>query len=171
LAKGPVILVTVAIALIALHLAQRRRVGPWWAHLIGIAIFVTLVMPWPLYIIRHVPNAMDIWRYESVGEMTGENTEKARPWWMYIGNSFQLPLPWTPVWIGGFVVAFVHGRRGVRGRRGRRRMVAILWQVLTAVFFSILSVKKPAYLLPAMPAQTLIVADALLILLAFSRSV
>jgi 4-amino-4-deoxy-L-arabinose transferase-like glycosyltransferase len=169
LSKGPVIFITVLIALLAIHLIHRRRVGPWWVHLLGLLLFLAITLPWPLYIHRHVPNALDIWRYESVGEMTGENVEKARPWWMYIGNSFQLPLPWTPLWIGGIVITFVHGRRGLHGRRTKRLLVPILWQVLTVLFFSLSSVKKPAYLLPAMPAQTLIIAEAIVILLAFGK--
>ncbi len=170
LSKGPVIFITVLLALVAIHLVRRRRPpGSWRAHLIGLILFLGISLPWPLYIMQHVPNALVIWRYESVGEVTGENVEKLRPWWMYLANSFQLPLPWTLVWIGGIVVTFVHGWRGVRSRRGQRRMIAILWQALTVGFFSLSGVKKPAYLLPVMPAQTLIVAEALVILLVFGR--
>jgi 4-amino-4-deoxy-L-arabinose transferase-like glycosyltransferase len=169
LSKGPVIFITVLIALLALHLCQRRRIGPWWADLIGLIIFLIITLPWPLYIIRHVPNAMDIWRYESVGELTGENVEKVRPWWSYIGYSFQLPLPWTVLWIGGMVMTLIHGRRGIKSPRGRRRSVALLWQVLTIFFFSLSGVKKSTYLLPALPAQTLLIAEAIVILLAFAK--
>ena len=167
--KGPVIVITVVLALLAFHFAYRHRVGSWRSHLAGIAFFLIIALPWPIYILQHVPNAATIWRYESVGEVTGENIEKVRPWWMYIANSFQLPLPWTPLWIGGIVVTFVHGRRGIRSPRGKRRMIAILWQALTVLFFSFSGVKKPAYLLPAMPCQALIVLEAIVVLLAFAK--
>ena len=169
LAKGPVIFATVAVPLVVLRVILRVRAGSWRTHLFGAILFLAIVVPWPLYILRHVPHAMDIWRYESVGEITGENVEKARPWWMYLATSFQLPLPWTVLWIGGFVMAFVHGKRGLKSPRGRRRMVAIAWLAVTIAFFSLSSVKKAAYLLPALPAQTLIVTDAIVLLLAFAR--
>jgi 4-amino-4-deoxy-L-arabinose transferase-like glycosyltransferase len=45
--------------------------------------------------------------------------------------------------------------------RNRRRMFAIVWFAIVLIFFSCVSVKKDAYLLPVIPAQTLIIADAI----------
>src|SRR5205085_7679105 len=105
LAKAPVNFLHVALALGAYHLCFRRRVpGRWWQHGIGFGLFLAVGLPWPLYILRHVPHAMELWRYESVGEFA-DNTEKARAWWFYLPGLFQIGLPWTPVWVVGVVGA------------------------------------------------------------------
>ena len=169
LSKGPVIFLLVGFALLGYQLFHRARIGSVISHLIGLVLFLLIAAPWFVYCLRHVPHAMDLWRYESVGEVSGENVEKARGWWMYLGYAFETSLPWTPLWIAGVVIAFVHGRRGIFSPRGRRRMIAITWYALILIFFSCLAVKKKAYLLPAMPAQTLIITDAIVVLLAFAK--
>src|SRR6185295_1539188 len=101
-----------------------------------------------------------IWRYESVGEF-GENVEKARPWFLYLVNSFQLALPWTPLWIFDLWLAATRRLRP----HNRRRLFAAGWMIFVIIVFSFMNVKKNAYLLPIMPAQCMLVADALLIVM------
>jgi hypothetical protein len=169
LAKGPVILVTILPAWVLARFVLRRRLrAPWGAHVGGIVIATIIALAWPAYVASRVPLAMEFWRYESIGELT-DNLQKARPWWEYLGVIVYLPLPWMPMWIAGIAAAFLHGRRGFRSPRGRRRTFALAWFVLTVFLFSLANIKKPAYLLPVMPAQTLIVADALVLLVAFAR--
>jgi 4-amino-4-deoxy-L-arabinose transferase-like glycosyltransferase len=175
LAKGPVILVPVipAIALLSFLLRRRRGGTHWPAHVVGAVLFLAIAMSWPLYVIRHVPRALELWRYESIGEFA-DNVEKARPWWLYAATSFQLPLPWVPLWIAGWVLPFLPASaRGMRDTinspRNRRRLFAMAWFAVVLAIFSFANVKKNAYLLPVMSAQTLIVADSLALMLAWSR--
>src|SRR5205814_1631280 len=96
------------------------------AHIIGVALFAVIAVPWYLYIYIKIPHAIELWRYESIGEIS-DNIEKARPWWLYLGSMFRLPLPWTPLWIAGIALVFIHGKRGLRTPRGRRRLVPLIW--------------------------------------------
>jgi 4-amino-4-deoxy-L-arabinose transferase-like glycosyltransferase len=190
LAKGPVPFITVGLALIPIHFFKRPKLARLPIHLFGLLLFILLAAPWYLYCIQHVPHAIDLWRYESVGEVSGENIEKARQWWSYIGYTFELAVPWTPIWISSIVLAFLHTRRrrtahhetsrsdqpllaasriNLLSPRNKRRLIAITWYALVILFFSFAGVKKRAYLLPAMPAQTLMIADALVTLIAFAR--
>jgi 4-amino-4-deoxy-L-arabinose transferase-like glycosyltransferase len=182
LAKGPVIFVTALPAVLIFNLVcQERFPRPLWAHAIGLLLFLALAAPWPMYVMRHVPNALELWQYESVGEL-GENQEKARPWWVYAAASFQLALPWTPLWIAGIVLALTRGRprrRSASGstirqrlhltRRGKARVFALTWLLFTISFFSLAHVKKNAYLLPVIPAFVLLTADAIAMLLGWAR--
>jgi len=93
--------------------------------------------------------------------VSGLNVEKARPWWTYLAATFVLVLPWTPMWIAGVALAAVRTRKRFSSPRNRRRMFAIAWYAIVMILFSFLGVKKDAYLLPVMPAQALIIADAI----------
>src|SRR5207237_4086355 len=97
LAKGPIIFIHLAIPIALYHLLKKRRPpGGLWLHLLGIAIFAAITLPWPLYVLRHIPNAKEVWWYESAGEIAG-NEENTRPWWFYLPQIFLITLPWTPL--------------------------------------------------------------------------
>jgi 4-amino-4-deoxy-L-arabinose transferase-like glycosyltransferase len=151
LAKGPPLLIHLLIPIVLYHVLYRRRVpGSISLHIIGIAILIAIALPWPLYVLRHIPHATDIWRYESVGELT-DNIDNARPFLYYLPQLLQISLPWTPLWLFGLAIAW----------RRRRTLFPLLWYALTVLFFSFVHLKKNAYLLPVMPAQTLLIALAI----------
>jgi 4-amino-4-deoxy-L-arabinose transferase-like glycosyltransferase len=155
LAKGPPLFLHLGISLAAFHFCFRRRIpGTIKSHLVGIALLLLVALPWVVYVLSHVKNAMELWRYESVGELA-DNVENARPWWFYLPNIFFIALPWTAAAITGVFV--VVGRPKIR----RRRLFPLLWLAVTVLFFSIVHLKKNPYLLPAMPAQTLLIAEGL----------
>ncbi|MDB5356895.1 MAG: glycosyl transferase family 39 [Phycisphaerales bacterium] len=105
LAKGPPAVVDILIPLAAFHLCYRRRLpGNLLAHLGGLGVMLAIALPWPWYVWRQVPHAMELWRYESVGELM-DNTENARPGWFYLPQVFFLSLPWTAVWLAGVGLA------------------------------------------------------------------
>jgi len=174
LSKGPVIFVTAIPAIVAYRLLVRPRA---WslkrprrhaAHLLGMALFFLVAMPWYAYIYLKIPHALELWRYESIGELS-DNVEKARPWWLYALSALRIPLPWTPMWIAGVLLALAHGKRGLRSPRGRKRLVPILWLASNLLFFSLANVKKDAYLLPVISAMALTSADAISVILALAR--
>jgi 4-amino-4-deoxy-L-arabinose transferase-like glycosyltransferase len=197
LAKGPPLLLLVAVPIMAFHVCYRRRVaGCWLGHLLGIAIVAAMVAPWIIYIHRHIPNVLEMWRYESVGELPGaDNVEKARPFWFYLPNLFVMSAPWTAVWVLGICQPFSRGRKessgGCHPERSEepaqslskgpaqpdepagsfaaRRWFPLTWYFTVILFFSLLPVKKNTYLLPAMPAQALLIAQALAMMLAAMR--
>ena len=163
LAKGPVVLLTVAVPLLAFHACFRRRApGGIVAHLAGIALLVLVALPWPLAVLRHVPNAVELWRYESVGELS-DNTENARAWWYYFANLPLLTAPWTPMWVFALVYAFLRNRP--------RTSFPITWFLVLFLCFSVVHLKKNPYLLPAMPAQAMMIGLAATTLLRVARRI
>ena len=155
LAKGPPLFLHLAIALIAFHFCFRRKIpGSVKSHLLGLALLLVIALPWPLYVRHHIKNAVELWRYESVGELA-DNVENARPWWFYLPNIFFIALPWAAAEITGVFV--VLARPTIR----RRRLFPLIWLGTTVLFFSFVNLKKNPYLLPATPAQTLLIAEGL----------
>jgi 4-amino-4-deoxy-L-arabinose transferase-like glycosyltransferase len=166
LSKGPVVFLHVAVPLIAYHFYYRPRVPHrWMLHLIGTVLFLGLTLVWPIYVYRHIPHALSVWWYESVGEVS-EHADQARPWWYYLPNLLQIALPWTPVLIVGWLDAVIG-----TGRSRKSVRFAFAWYVGVVLIFSLLNVKKNAYLLPVMPAQTLLIGYSLALLIRMARRV
>jgi 4-amino-4-deoxy-L-arabinose transferase-like glycosyltransferase len=161
LTKGPIIFIHTSIPIILFHILKRRPLPRGlWSHLLGLAIFIALALPWFLYIYNHIPHAIDIWKYESVGEISG-NDENTRPFWYYLPQLFLITLPWTPIWM----LAIYNLRR----TRAKRNLFPFLWFSLIVLCFSAIQQKKNAYLLPAMPAQTLMISQGIVLLIATLR--
>lgn len=167
MAKGPPLFVHLGIAIGLFHLLHRRKLpGGIGAHVLGIILLTAIALPWPVYIFRNIPHAGEIWRYESVGEMT-DNTENAKPFYYYIPLLFQISLPWTPLWVMGLALPFLRARK--KPRYQWRRLFPLMWFAIVVVFFSAVHLKKAAYLLPAMPAQTLMIAQVIVFITADLR--
>jgi 4-amino-4-deoxy-L-arabinose transferase-like glycosyltransferase len=161
LAKGPIIFLFVPITLVVYHICYRKRPPTSRnAHIIGVIVFLLIGLPWYFIVWKTVPHALELWRYESIGEVS-DNNEKARMWWYYLPNLLLITLPWTPIWLMGlaFPLRF----------RSRRRFFPLVATVLIVLIFSISYVKKNAYLLPLMPIETLVIAQGLIWITAIFR--
>jgi 4-amino-4-deoxy-L-arabinose transferase-like glycosyltransferase len=148
LAKGPVAFLHVGVAIGAFSWCfhRRPRVPLRW-HLGGIALFSTIALPWPIYVVSHLPSAFELWRFESIGEFY-DNRRNARPLWYYVPQLFLIAAPWTAFGIAGVSVA----------ARRRNKMFPLIWAAALFAMFSASYMKKNAYMLPVMPAVVLIIA-------------
>ncbi|MEO6434874.1 MAG: hypothetical protein ABIP55_03810, partial [Tepidisphaeraceae bacterium] len=161
MSKGPVILLHVGIACAALAFTHRLRPrGPMLTHAVGLGLFLVLTLSWPIYVLRTLPGALEIWRYESIGEFA-DNQRNPRAWWMYLPLTLQLTLPWIAFWAVGLLRAI--------DSRDRRRWFAPLWIALTVLVFSFAHNKKAAYLLPMTPAVILLAAQGVGAVMAMLR--
>jgi 4-amino-4-deoxy-L-arabinose transferase-like glycosyltransferase len=162
LAKGPLIFLHAVIPIIAFHICFRWRVPRGLtSHLIGVILFLAVALPWPLAVMHQVPNAMQLWRYESVGEISGENQEGLRAWWYYLLNLPLLAMPWVALWVCSLLHPFRNKRATV--------LFPILWYGFSVLFFTVVGQKKLPYLLPIMPAQVMMIAIAAVELLHAAR--
>lgn len=174
LAKGPPLFLVLGVPLVLFELlirkSQPRAAAPGLpriiGHLIGLALLLALTLPWLLYVLRHVPNVIAMWKYESVGELTGENVEKTRAFWFYLPALFYIALPWVAFWILGVAWPWIRSRRPTRFRR---LLFPVAWYLVVVLLFTFSGVKKNTYLLPAAAASTLIIAQPLAAGLALLR--
>jgi 4-amino-4-deoxy-L-arabinose transferase-like glycosyltransferase len=159
LAKGPLILVWIAITLISFHVSAKRALPRGLiAHALGAILFLLLGCSWYVFIYLTVPHAMDLWKYESLGELTS-NTENVREWWFYFANAPLILLPWAAMILIGAIRQF-----------RRRRYFLILWPLLSLVLFTFVNQKKNAYLLPATPPLAILAGIGLRTLLSLDRA-
>jgi 4-amino-4-deoxy-L-arabinose transferase-like glycosyltransferase len=176
-AKGPVIYLHLFAAITMFSYCYRqwpRGRQQWIWHLLGTALVLAIFLPWPLHVIHRVPHALELWRYESIGEFL-DNIEDARPWWFYLPNVFLIPAPWTLV---GMIGAADVIRRTVKRRSPgcasgvpiyRKGLFPLLWIALTVFIFSFSNLKKNMYLLPMMPAMVLLCVQGVFTLSAYLR--
>jgi len=152
MAKGPVMPAQVALAIVPLQIARRRWPSRPAAHAIGVLFFLAIALPWPLAVMAKLPNALEVWRYESVGGFA-DNRHKEDAWWTYGPSLLEIALPWTVIFLCGLLWPLTNRRR-----RDARIWWPLAWLLASVVFFSLAHMKKNAYLLPLMPAVVLLVA-------------
>jgi 4-amino-4-deoxy-L-arabinose transferase-like glycosyltransferase len=166
LAKGPVA-PALAGAVVVLYALLRREprtiLRTLW--LPGIALFLAVALPW--YVLVQVRNA-EFFRVfvleHNVARFATNLYRHKQPFWYYAPVLLAGTLPWTFYWLAGMW----DGVRNWRGRAGESpaptppmveiRQFLVAWIVFVAVFFSISQSKLPGYILPALPACTMLTA-------------
>ena len=152
MAKGHLILIHLPLAIVPYQLFRRRAPGRPVVHVIGIVLMLLIALPWFVYVLKHVPDTMHEWQ-EDAAAANATVGPKQSPWFHYLANLPLTAAPWTVLLIVGLLMPWL-GRR----RRERRHAWVVVWLLLTVLVFSLVPMKKNTYLLPAMPAQTLIIA-------------
>jgi 4-amino-4-deoxy-L-arabinose transferase-like glycosyltransferase len=161
LAKGHLILIHAPLALIPYHLLCRKRVRFPIVHVIGAIICLCIALPWFVHIYRVAGN---VWATDALGIETNSGDKAAAPW-HYLAALPLTSAPWTVITLIGALMPFIG-----KGRRERRGKWLLLWLFATVVVFTFVPMKKNAYLLPAMPAQTLLTASALAAMVRLPRA-
>jgi len=160
LAKGPIAVFLAAAIIVIFSIAMRdaRRIGrTLW--LPGILLFCAVVLPWYIAVQVKNPEFFRVFILEHNFARFGTNLYRHKePFWYYLPVILAGVLPWT-VFI---VAALIENIRGwwAGGRKlspeDALSAFLILWLAVPAVFFSISQSKLPGYILPALPAATLL---------------
>lgn len=155
LAKGLIGLVLPALVIGAWLLATRRwrqlpRLWSWT----GALAFAAIALPWFVAAqARHAGFAHYFFIVQHFQRFAGNAFNNAEPWWFYPVVLALLGLPWTP-WL-------LRAWRPGRDLPGHDvRVLMWLWLVLVVLFFSLPQSKLVGYVLPAVPALALLIADA-----------
>jgi len=119
----------------------------------GLLLFIFVAGAWPAFVYFKVENAVELWRGEYIGRLTGSGGVN-QPFWYYLPIIFAFTVPF---------VAFVpEGAAALLLPRyvGRRRALGyvLTWAAVTTIFLSFAAVKRPHYLLSAVPAFCLLLA-------------
>jgi 4-amino-4-deoxy-L-arabinose transferase-like glycosyltransferase len=173
LAKGPVPAVVLPLPFVAAAIIMIVRLvrpkeppkarGAEWAWTLagaaaGTLLFLAILLPWPAYVMLHVPQAADIWRAESVDRSTGDFGHQ-EPIYFYIIRLPLLLAPWTVFFVHGLVVA---ARRAWREPAARAWLLFLgAWFVGTLAAISVAAGKQDHYILPLVPACAAYIAISL----------
>jgi 4-amino-4-deoxy-L-arabinose transferase-like glycosyltransferase len=172
LAKGPIapFLAVVVIALYAAAVRQGRLVlKTVW--LPGIFLFSGIALPWYFAVqIRNQEFFREFIVEHNLGRFSTNLYHHTEPFWYYLPVTTLALAPWTVFVITAFVqrVRLWWDRRTQIGSSTDEGdfeyqfgMFACCWLIVPVLFFSISQSKLPGYILPAIPAGALLLADYL----------
>ena len=170
LAKGPVSPFLAAI-IIVLHsvIARESRLVLKTLWLPGILLFCMLALPWYFAVqVRNPTFFREFILEHNLGRFSQNLYHHTQPFWYYLPVAALALAPWTV-----FVVAAAIQRLRLWGDKRKEResktvdleaqfdIFCVLWLVVPVLFFSFSQSKLPGYVLPAVPAGSLLLASYL----------
>jgi 4-amino-4-deoxy-L-arabinose transferase-like glycosyltransferase len=160
LAKGPVAPVLAALIIVFFALAQRETrliVRTLWVP--GILLFVAIATPWYVAVQLRNPQFLREFILQHNLERFATNMYQHRqPLWYFVPVLLLAVMPWTGLVIAGCIEAIRGWREQAVRREDRLPNFLLIWTAGVIVFFSISASKLPGYILPAVPACTLLAA-------------
>jgi len=163
LAKGPIAILLAALVL-ALFAAITREldflVKTIWIP--GIVILFAAFLPWYIAVQLKNPDFFRIFILEHNLARFGTNLyHHPEPFWYYLPVMLLALVPWTV-----FVIRALYENirawwknKGNAGLNDRFSLFLSIWLIVPVVFFSISQSKLPGYIIPSVPAGTLLVAE------------
>jgi len=161
LAKGPVAPVLAALIIVVFAVVGREtRLIARTLWLPGILLFLAVALPWYVAVqLRNPQFLREFILQHNLGRFATNMYHHRQPFWYFVPVLLLGVMPWTALVIAGWVEAV----RGWRERPARREdtlsKFLLIWTAVVIVFFSISASKLPGYILPAVPACTLLAAD------------
>ncbi len=169
LAKGPVaVFLSVIVILAFAALTREWRLAVRTLSLTGIALFCAIALPW--YIAVQVGNPQFFREFiieHNLARFSTDLYHHRQPFWYYLPVMALALAPWTVVVIAAVVEPLRtwwterHLLSDEADRELQFSLFACCWLIVPVVFFSFSQSKLPGYILPAVPAGGLLVADYL----------
>lgn len=164
LAKGPVAPFLAGLIVLLFALAQRDLSRAWRTLWIpGIALFCLIALPW--YVVVQIRNPQFFREFilqHNLERFATNLYYHTQPFWYYVPVVLLALVPWTV-----FVVAASVETIRVWRAEGKAffqsgdalNAFLLIWLVVPALFFSFSKSKLPGYILPSVPAGTLLLAE------------
>ena len=160
LAKGPVAPVLAALIIVVFALAQRETrliVRTLWMP--GILFFLAVALPWYVAVqIRNPQFVREFILQHNLGRFASNMYHHRQPFWYFVPVLLLAVMPWTALVIAGWAETIKGWREQPVRREDALPKFLLLWPAATLVFFSISASKLPGYILPAVPACTVLAA-------------
>jgi len=164
LAKGPVAPFLAGAALVIFAALQRdaRLIGrTLWIP--GILLGCAVALPWYLAVQMRNPEFFRQFILEQNFARFGSNLyHHTQPFWFYLPVLLLGLMPWVVLIIAAVIEvlrAWWGDGRAIFQSEDALNVFLILWLVVPVAFFSISQSKLPGYILPALPAGTLLLAE------------
>jgi 4-amino-4-deoxy-L-arabinose transferase-like glycosyltransferase len=164
LGKGPVAAAFAGLIVVAFAAWRRDwRLVLRTLWIPGILLFLVTALPWYILVQLRNPQFFREFIIQHNLERFGTNLYHHRqPFWYYLPILLGFLLPWTVIALAALRDALRRSRHeSGAGRPDEWPAFLMLWAILPVVFFSLSQSKLPGYILPAIPAWSLLAADYL----------
>ncbi len=163
LAKGPVAVFFAAV-IIGIFIALRREwkllASTLW--LPGVLLFLLTALPWYIAVQRANPGFFRSFiLQQNLARFTSDLYRHAQPFWFYVPVVLLGLVPWVAFAVVAVVDAVRDWRTsiGEAAREGHLQTFLAIWFLFPVLFFSFSRSKLPGYILPCIPAATILLAD------------
>ncbi len=166
LAKGPVAVFLAGVVILlfaALRRDGRLLLGTLWP--IGIALYLAVAAPWFIAVQHANPEFFRTFFLQHNLERFSSNLyHHPQPFWFYVPVMLLALVPWTVFVVAALVDAIRDWRFSTEQPAGQEdlRTYLAIWFLVPLIFFSLSHSKLPGYILPAIPAGTILLADFIL---------
>lgn len=165
LAKGPVApFLAAAVLLIFAAVKRDWRAVLRTLWIPGISLFLAIALPWYVAVQLRNTEFFRVFILEhNLARFSQDLYHHREPFWFYIPVMMLALMPWT-LWI---IVAAVErvrllwaeGKEAFSSPEDSWEIFLWIWLIVPVLFFSVSQSKLPGYILPAVPAGTLLVAE------------
>jgi len=167
LAKGPVAPALSAVILF-LFVAVKRdwRAIPRTLWLPGIAVYLAVMLPWYIAVQLRNPEFFRFFILEhNLARFSRDVYHHREPFWFYLPVFLLAMMPWTLALILAVTqrvrLVWAEGKQAFSSPEASWQLFLLIWMLVPVLFFSASQSKLPGYILPAVPAGALLVAEYL----------
>ncbi len=165
LAKGPVAPALSAV-IIFLFIAAKRD---WRAILRtlwipGIVLYLAVMLPWYVAVQLRNPEFFRVFILEhNLARFSQDLYHHQQPFWFYLPVFLLATMPWTIVLVMALYerarLIWSEGKEAFSSPEDSWPLFLLIWMLVPVLFFSASHSKLPGYILPAVPAAALLVAE------------
>jgi 4-amino-4-deoxy-L-arabinose transferase-like glycosyltransferase len=164
LAKGPVApFLAGAIILVFAAVVRDWRLPLrvlWWP---GLLLFLAVTVPWYVAVQVRNPEFFRVFILEhNLARFSTDLYRHTQPFWYFIPVALLGLIPWTVLILAAVYentrVVWAERKYGIKAE-DEYNIFLLIWLFLPIVFFSISNSKLPGYILPALPAGALLLAE------------
>jgi 4-amino-4-deoxy-L-arabinose transferase-like glycosyltransferase len=165
LAKGPVAPALAAVIIflfVALKRDWRAIARTLWIP--GILLYLVVALPWYVAVQMRNPEFFRVFVLEhNLARFSANVYHHPQPFWFYLPVFLLALMPWTlalivAVWERVRLI-WVERTRAFLGTENSWALFLLIWMLVPVLFFSASQSKLPGYILPAVPAGALLVAE------------
>ncbi len=167
LAKGPVAPALSAV-IIFLFVAVKRdwRAIPRTLWIPGIALYLAVMLPWYIAVQLRNPEFFRFFILEhNLARFSQDVYHHRQPFWFYLPVFLLAMMPWTLALILAVAervrLIWSEGKQAFSSPEDSWPLFLLIWMLVPILFFSASQSKLPGYILPAVPAGALLVAEYL----------
>ena len=163
LAKGPVAVVLAGLIIVIFAAMQhdgRLLLRTLWPA--GILLYLAVTLPWFIAVQRANPEFLrTFFLQHNLARYTTDLYRHHQPFWYYLPVALLALVPWTVFVVAALVDAIRDWRFSVQQPPGVEylRTYLAIWLLVPIAFFSLSQSKLPGYILPAIPAGTILLAN------------